>query len=188
MISVWYFKFFLFIAHALSVPQYRNGAVHAVLRINNVHLLMKILRFAMGVTRKDKIRNEHIRSTVKAERLGNEDERGQAEVVWTCHEKRPRVCRKKDDGKELPGKRRGGRPKRRFLDVVKEDMREFGAKETDVEDRKVWRKMIRCGHPCLKGKAERIRRRSFIALQKNYNAFLCSLLLSLLLSNSHIIT
>ena len=31
---------------------------------------MKMLRFAMGVTRKDKIRNEHIRSTVKVEWLG----------------------------------------------------------------------------------------------------------------------
>ena len=31
---------------------------------------MKMLRFAMGVTRKDKIRNEYIRSTVKVERLG----------------------------------------------------------------------------------------------------------------------
>ena len=30
----------------------------------------KMLRFAMGMTRKDKIRNEHIRSTVKVERLG----------------------------------------------------------------------------------------------------------------------
>ena len=31
---------------------------------------MKMLRFTMGVTRKDKIRNEYIRSTVKVERLG----------------------------------------------------------------------------------------------------------------------
>ena len=30
---------------------------------------MKMLRFAMGVTRKDKIRNEHISSTVKVKRL-----------------------------------------------------------------------------------------------------------------------
>ena len=56
---------------------------------------MKMLRSAMGVTRKDKIRNEYIR---------NEDEGGQAEVVWTCHEERPRVCRKKDDGNGVTGK------------------------------------------------------------------------------------
>ena len=31
---------------------------------------IKMLRFAMGVTRKDKIRNDYIRSTVKVERLG----------------------------------------------------------------------------------------------------------------------
>ena len=41
--------------------------------------------------------------------------------------------------------RKRGRPKRRFLDVVKEDMEEVGAKEMDIEDRKMW--MIRCGHP-----------------------------------------
>ena len=34
----------------------------------------------------------------------NEDEGGQAEVVWTCHEERPRVCRKKDDGNGVTGK------------------------------------------------------------------------------------
>ena len=48
---------------------------------------------------------------------------------------------------EVPGKRKGGRPKRRFSDVVKEGMGEVGAKETDVEDRMVRRKMIRCGYP-----------------------------------------
>ena len=42
---------------------------------------MKMLRFAMGVTRK--IRNDYIRGTVKIERLGIKM-REQAEVVWTC--------------------------------------------------------------------------------------------------------
>ena len=48
---------------------------------------------------------------------------------------------------ELPGKRRRGRPKRRFLDVAKKDMKEVGVKEMDIEGRKMWRMMIRCGHP-----------------------------------------
>ena len=55
---------------------------------------------------------------------------------------------------ELPGKRKRGRPKRRFLDVVKKDMGEVGANETKVENRTVWRKIIRSGYPSLKGKAE----------------------------------
>ena len=48
---------------------------------------------------------------------------------------------------ELPGKRKRKKPKRKFLDLVKEDMREVGAKETDVEKRTVWQKMIRCSYP-----------------------------------------
>ena len=48
---------------------------------------------------------------------------------------------------ELPEKRKRGRPKKIFIDVVKEDMGEVGAKETDVEDRTIWRKTIRCGYP-----------------------------------------
>ena len=48
---------------------------------------------------------------------------------------------------ELLGKRKRGRPKRRFLDVVNEDMGKVGAKGTDVENRTIWRKKIRCGYP-----------------------------------------
>ena len=107
---------------------------------------MKMLRFTMGLTRKDKIRNEYIRSTIKVEWLGMKMREGR--LRWYGH-----VMRRDQEyvGKmmemELPGKRRRGRPKRRFVDVVKKDIGEVGAKETDVEDRKVWRMMIRCGHP-----------------------------------------
>ena len=118
---------------------------------------MKMLRFAMGVTRKDKIRNEHIRSTVKVERLGMKMREGR--LKWYGHVMRrdQEYVGRKMMEMELPGKRKRGRPKRRFLDVVKEDMGKVGAKETDVENRTVWRKMIRCGYPSLKGKAERRR-------------------------------
>ena len=108
---------------------------------------MKMLRFAMGVTRKDKIRNEHIRSTIKVKRLGMKMREGR--LRWYGHVMRrdPEYVGRKMMEMELPGKRRRERPKRRFLDVVKEDMAEVGAKETDVKDRKMWRMMRRCGHP-----------------------------------------
>ena len=108
---------------------------------------MKMLRFAMGVTRKDKIRNEHIRSTVKVERLGMKVREGR--MRWYGHVMRrdQEYVGRKMMEMELSEKRRRGRPKRRFLDVVKEDMGKVGEKETDVEDRKIWRMMIRCGQP-----------------------------------------
>ena len=48
---------------------------------------------------------------------------------------------------ELPGKRKVGRPKRRFMDAVKEGMKEVGVTEEDVHDRSNWRRKIRCGDP-----------------------------------------
>ena len=108
---------------------------------------MKMLRFAMGVSRKDKIRNEHIRSTVKVERLEMKMREGR--LRWYGHVMRrdQEYVGRKMMEMELPGKRRRERPKRRFLDVVKKGMEEVGVKEMDIEDRKMWRMMIRCGHP-----------------------------------------
>ena len=111
--------------------------------------------------RKDKVRNEYIRGTVKVERLRNEDEGGQAEVVWTCHEERPEICRKKGHGNGVTRKKKKkkeekerrkeekkrGRSKRRFLDAVKEDMGEFGTRWKDIGKRMLWRSIIRCGYP-----------------------------------------
>ena len=44
---------------------------------------IKMLRFAMGMTRKDKIRNEYIRSTGKVERLGMKMRKGR--LRWYGH-------------------------------------------------------------------------------------------------------
>ena len=100
---------------------------------------MKMLRFAMGVTRKEKIRNKHIRSTVKVERLGMKMREGR--LRWYGHVMRrdQEYVGRKMMEMELPGKRRRGRPKRRFLDVVKKDMgklvrRRRMLKQKDVEN------------------------------------------------------
>ena len=107
---------------------------------------MKMLRFAMGVTRKDKIRNEYIRGTVKVERLGMKMREGR--LRWYKHVMRrdKEYVGRKMIEMELPRKRKRRRPKR-FLNLMKKDMGEVGAKETDVEDRTVWRQIIRCGYP-----------------------------------------
>ena len=48
---------------------------------------------------------------------------------------------------ELPVKGKRGRPKRRFMDVVKEDMAEVEVTEEDTENRNNWRRKFRCGDP-----------------------------------------
>ncbi|KAG7327161.1 hypothetical protein KOW79_008767 [Hemibagrus wyckioides] len=48
---------------------------------------------------------------------------------------------------ELPGRSERGRPKRRNMDGINEDMKLVGASVEDAEDRDRWREMICCGHP-----------------------------------------
>ena len=42
-------------------------------------------------------------------------------------------------------KRRKEEGQRRFLDVMKENMEKFGAREKDIENRTLWKNIIRCG-------------------------------------------
>ena len=64
---------------------------------------LKMVRWALGVTREDKIRNECIRGTARIAKLG-EKIRG-ARLRWYGHEKeRSGVCREKDTGDGGAGK------------------------------------------------------------------------------------
>ena len=48
---------------------------------------------------------------------------------------------------ELPGKMKRARPKRRFMDAVREDTTAVEVTEEDAEERTEWRRRIRCGDP-----------------------------------------
>ena len=85
---------------------------------------MKMLRWMCGVTKMDKIRNERIRGTVKAEKISKKIQ--ERRLQWYGH------VRRREDGyvgrrvmeMEVPGRRGRGRPKQRWMDNVKEDMRD----------------------------------------------------------------
>ncbi|MCJ8739511.1 hypothetical protein PDJAM_G00048000 [Pangasius djambal] len=108
---------------------------------------LKMLRFSFGVTRLDRIRNEYIRGTAHVGHLG--DKVREARLRWFGHVQRREseyIGRRMLD-LELPGRRQRGRPKRRYMEVINEDMKLVGASVEDAEDRDRWRAMIRCGDP-----------------------------------------
>ncbi|KAK2899617.1 hypothetical protein Q8A73_012746 [Channa argus] len=108
---------------------------------------LKMLRLSLGVTRMDRIRNEYIRGTAHVRCFG--DKVREARLRWFGHVQR-RNCEyigRRMLRLELPGRRSRGRSKRRFMDVVREDMKLVGVSEEDAEDRVRWRHMIRCGDP-----------------------------------------
>ncbi|MCI4382152.1 hypothetical protein PGIGA_G00260540 [Pangasianodon gigas] len=75
---------------------------------------LKMLRFSLGVTRLDRLRNEYIRGTAHVGRLG--DKVREARLRWFGHVQRREseyIGRRMLD-MELPGRRRRGRPKRRL--------------------------------------------------------------------------
>ncbi|KAK3508146.1 hypothetical protein QTP70_015345 [Hemibagrus guttatus] len=109
---------------------------------------LKMLRFSLGVTRLDRIRNEYIRGTAHVGRLG--DKVREARLRWFGHVQRREseyIGRRMLDMK-LPGRRQRGRPKRRYMDGINEDMKIVGARVEDAEDRDRWREMIRSIWSC----------------------------------------
>ena len=108
---------------------------------------MRMLRFSLGVTRMDKIRNEFARGSSHVARFGNKVR--EVRLRWFGHMQR------REEGHirrgmlmmEPPGRRRRGRPKRRYMDAIREDLRVAGVREEDVMDRQRWRQVIRCGDP-----------------------------------------
>ena len=92
---------------------------------------MRMLRWMCGVTRKDKIRNEHIRGTTKVVQASRKIT--ERRLKWYGH-----VIRMEEDHvvrrvmtKAIPGKRKRGRPKTRWKDVCKRDMQTVGLREGD---------------------------------------------------------
>ena len=118
---------------------------------------MRMLRWMSGVTKLDRIRNERIRGTTKVGEISKKVQ--EIRLKWYGH-----ILRREDEyvGKrvmamEVPGKRRGGRPKRRWMDSIMNDLSERELSREDTQDRAKWRRLIRHTDPTKKW--EKIRKR-----------------------------
>ena len=108
---------------------------------------MRMLRWMCGVTRKDRIRNDYIRGTVKVAELGLKMQ--ERRLNWYGH-----VMRRDENyvgrrvmAMEVPGHRRRGRPKFRWKDKLKEDLERKNLSEHQVQNRIEWRRLARNSDP-----------------------------------------
>ena len=104
---------------------------------------MRMLRWMRRVTKLDRIGNESIRGTTKVREISKKVQ--EIRLKWYGH-----VLRREDEyvGKrvmamEVPGKRRRGRPKRRWLDSIRNDLSERELSREDAQDRAKWKSLIR---------------------------------------------
>ena len=97
---------------------------------------MRMLRWMCGVTKLDKIRNERIRGTTK---VGEITKKVQERMLkWYGH-----VMRREEHyvGRRAMVMKVQRRPKRIWLDKVKDAVKEKGLSADDVYDRATWRRM-----------------------------------------------
>ena len=105
------------------------------------------VKMMSGVTKLDRIRNDRIRGTTKVGEISKKVQ--ESRLKWYGH-----VLRREEEyvGKrvmvmEVPGKRTRGRPKRRWLDNIKNDLSERELSGEEAQDRVQRRRLIRNINP-----------------------------------------
>ena len=98
------------------------------------------------MTRKDKIRNDSNRGTIKIERLGMKMREGR--LRWCGHVMRrnQKYVERAVMEMELLGKRKR-ETEEKISGYSEGEYGEVGAKEMDARNRKLWRNIIPCGNP-----------------------------------------
>ena len=103
---------------------------------------MKMCRWACGFTRMDHIRNDDIMDQVEVESISTRCKKSR--LRWFGHVKRreqQNVCRRTLEMMP-PGRRKRGRPKLRWMDCVRDDMKIIGVTENETSNRENWRRRI----------------------------------------------
>ena len=108
---------------------------------------MKMLRWMCGVTRLDRVRNEHIRGSLGVRDIADKIE--EARLRWLGHVLRRPQGYVGNRCLNLPvsGSRPRGRPRKRWIDIAESDMSANGLRREDAQDRAKWSRKSRKADP-----------------------------------------
>ncbi|VDP14074.1 unnamed protein product [Heligmosomoides polygyrus] len=125
---------------------------------------MRMRRRACGWTRRDRVRNEDVRTVMKTApiQLKMREQR----LRWYGH-----MLRRQEDHPtklalnfEVPGKRPRGALRKRWRDVIKRDLAEISAAPDDALDRMRWRQITKAADPATARDETLRRRRRFLSV------------------------
>ena len=121
---------------------------------------MRMLRRIRGVTLKDRMRSNDIRKELRIENI--KDKVRETRMRWFGH-----VVRMDDKNTvkqtmlmAVPGKRPRGRPRKRWRENIKEDLRHFSVEPQDALDRIEWRTRTKAAYPTERDQRPYRKRRS----------------------------
>ena len=108
---------------------------------------MRMLRWMSGVTKLDRIRNERIRGTTEVGEISKKVQ--ESRLKWYGHvlRREEEYVDKRVKVMEGPGKKRRGRPKRRWSDSIRNDLSERELSGEEVQDRVKMRHLTRNTDP-----------------------------------------
>ncbi len=113
---------------------------------NRLHVAeMRMLRWIRGKTRKDHVRNQSIQEDAKVCQMSTFLRQKRLNLYGHIRRREEDKLSRKIMDMVVPGKRRRGRPRRRWIDNNREDMSKYELTADMTENRQYWKMMVKTG-------------------------------------------
>ena len=113
---------------------------------NRLHVAeMRMLRWIRGKTRKDHVRNQIIPEDAKMCQMSTFLRQKRLNLYRHIRRREEDNLSRKIMDMVVPGKRRRGRPRRRWIDNNREDMSKYELTADMTENRQYWKMMVKTG-------------------------------------------